>query len=117
MRSLSPSAVVRNTSIVAASGRKAYVPRPGGRMTSTLSSQGCSGATRATLARPEPGRLFRFLQDDRPPPGHARAMILVTGATGTVGSIVVRLLRERGEPLRAMTRSRDGQGADAVFGD
>jgi len=44
-------------------------------------------------------------------------MILVTGATGTVGSIVVRLLRERGEPLRAMTRSPGGLGPDAVFGD
>ena len=44
-------------------------------------------------------------------------MILVTGATGTVGSIVVRLLRERGEPVRAMTRNPDRRGPDAVFGD
>ncbi|GAA3436266.1 SDR family oxidoreductase [Kutzneria kofuensis] len=33
-------------------------------------------------------------------------MILVTGATGTVGSEVLRLLARRGAPLRAMTRNR-----------
>jgi uncharacterized protein YbjT (DUF2867 family) len=31
-------------------------------------------------------------------------MILVTGATGTVGSHVLRILASRGEPVRAMTR-------------
>ncbi|MET7442630.1 NmrA family NAD(P)-binding protein, partial [Streptomyces sp. NPDC005568] len=31
-------------------------------------------------------------------------MILVTGATGTIGSHVVRLLAERGEKVRALTR-------------
>lgn len=31
-------------------------------------------------------------------------MILVTGATGTVGTEVVRILAERGEPVRAMAR-------------
>lgn len=33
-----------------------------------------------------------------------RVMILVTGATGTVGSHVLRILASRGEPVRAMTR-------------
>lgn len=42
-------------------------------------------------------------------------MILVTGAGGTVGSVVVRLLVERGVPLRAMTRNPDR--ADAVRAD
>ncbi|MFF3866039.1 NAD(P)H-binding protein [Micromonospora sp. NPDC001898] len=32
-------------------------------------------------------------------------MILVTGATGTIGGEVVRLLAGRGEPVRAMTRN------------
>jgi len=32
-------------------------------------------------------------------------MILVTGATGTIGNEVVRLLALRGEPVRAMTRN------------
>ncbi|MEU0571799.1 NAD(P)H-binding protein [Nonomuraea sp. NPDC005983] len=31
-------------------------------------------------------------------------MILITGATGTIGSEVVRLLLERGEPVRSLTR-------------
>ena len=34
-------------------------------------------------------------------------MILVTGATGTIGSAVVRLLTRRGVPLRAMSRHGD----------
>jgi uncharacterized protein YbjT (DUF2867 family) len=48
-------------------------------------------------------------------------MILVTGATGTIGSAVVRHLAQRGEPVRAMTRepSRVGgqPGVEVVFGD
>ncbi|MFD5589924.1 NAD(P)H-binding protein [Streptomyces griseorubiginosus] len=48
-------------------------------------------------------------------------MILVTGATGHVGSELVRLLAAAGEPVRAMTR-RPGQtrlpaGVEAVYGD
>ena len=39
-------------------------------------------------------------------------MILVTGATGTVGRRVVRGLRERGHEVRAMTRSGTGFRAD-----
>ncbi len=38
-------------------------------------------------------------------------MILVTGATGKVGSIAVRALRARGLPVRALVRSRDRAGA------
>ncbi len=37
-------------------------------------------------------------------------MILVTGATGTTGSLVVRMLHERGEDVRAMSR-RPARGA------
>jgi uncharacterized protein YbjT (DUF2867 family) len=48
-------------------------------------------------------------------------MILVTGATGTIGSEVVRRLAQQGEPVRAMTRdpSRLGEqpGVAVVFGD
>jgi uncharacterized protein YbjT (DUF2867 family) len=42
-------------------------------------------------------------------------MILITGATGTIGSEVLRLLTERGVPLRAMTRNPTG--GDAVRAD
>ncbi|MCQ4213577.1 NAD(P)H-binding protein [Streptomyces longispororuber] len=48
-------------------------------------------------------------------------MILITGATGTIGSHVVRLLAERGVPHRALTRdparARFGPGTDVVRGD
>jgi uncharacterized protein YbjT (DUF2867 family) len=42
-------------------------------------------------------------------------MILVTGATGNVGSEVVRAVIERGAPVRAFVRDRDK--AFALFGD
>jgi uncharacterized protein YbjT (DUF2867 family) len=42
-------------------------------------------------------------------------MILVTGATGTVGSFVVRLLAERGAEFRAMSR-RPSSVASGVYG-
>lgn len=48
-------------------------------------------------------------------------MILVTGATGHVGSELVRLLAAAGEPVRAMTRrpaqARFPAGPEAVYGD
>ncbi|MBL1084024.1 NAD(P)H-binding protein [Streptomyces actinomycinicus] len=48
-------------------------------------------------------------------------MILVTGATGTIGSEVVRQLAERGEKVRALTRdprkARVSAGVEAVRGD
>lgn len=46
-------------------------------------------------------------------------MILVTGATGTIGTEVVRLLAERGERVRAMTRTpeRANLPAEVVRGD
>ncbi|MBP2702245.1 NAD(P)H-binding protein [Microbispora sp. RL4-1S] len=46
-------------------------------------------------------------------------MILVTGATGTVGTEVVRLLARRGERVRAMTRNPRGVSlpAEVVRGD
>jgi uncharacterized protein YbjT (DUF2867 family) len=45
-------------------------------------------------------------------------MILVTGATGTTGSEVVRQLIERGERVRAMSRGRvEIPGAETVRGD
>lgn len=46
-------------------------------------------------------------------------MILVTGATGTIGSEVLRLLTSRGEEVRAMTRnpSRIPAGVDVVRAD
>ncbi|MET8224007.1 NAD(P)H-binding protein [Streptomyces sp. NPDC005301] len=48
-------------------------------------------------------------------------MILVTGATGTIGSHVVRLLAERGEKVRALTRdpsrATPPPGVEAVRGD
>jgi len=46
-------------------------------------------------------------------------MILVTGATGTIGTEVVRILAERGERVRAMTRNPEGVSlpAEVVRGD
>jgi uncharacterized protein YbjT (DUF2867 family) len=46
-------------------------------------------------------------------------MILVTGATGTIGTEVVRILAERGERVRAMTRNPEGANlpAEVVRGD
>ncbi|WP_353505527.1 NAD(P)H-binding protein [Verrucosispora sp. ts21] len=41
-------------------------------------------------------------------PGTVTAMILVTGATGTVGRHVVQLLQQGGHRARAMTRGRPG---------
>ena len=52
-------------------------------------------------------------------------MILVTGGTGFVGPRVVRALRERDQPVRALVRNPDGRsattlaawGAELVHGD
>jgi len=46
-------------------------------------------------------------------------MILVTGATGNVGSEVVKHLTERGEPVRALVRAERElpDGVEAVIGD
>ncbi|MEV0828843.1 NAD(P)H-binding protein [Nonomuraea rubra] len=48
-------------------------------------------------------------------------MILVTGATGNVGSELVRTLTQAGQPVRALTRDPDAaalpSGAEAVGGD
>ncbi|WP_018530685.1 MULTISPECIES: NAD(P)H-binding protein [unclassified Streptomyces] len=48
-------------------------------------------------------------------------MILITGATGTIGSELVRLLAARGIPHRALTRdpsrARFGPGTEVVRGD
>ncbi|GGN20362.1 uncharacterized protein YbjT (DUF2867 family) [Actinoplanes campanulatus] len=48
-------------------------------------------------------------------------MILVTGASGTIGRHVVQLLRQSGQPVRAMTRARPGHamppGVDVVQAD
>jgi dihydroflavonol-4-reductase len=41
-------------------------------------------------------------------------MILVTGATGHVGNVLVRMLLEQGEPVRALVRS--GRNSDALEG-
>jgi uncharacterized protein YbjT (DUF2867 family) len=46
-------------------------------------------------------------------------MILITGATGTIGTEVVRILAERGERVRAMTRNPESASlpAEVVRGD
>lgn len=44
-------------------------------------------------------------------------MILITGATGTIGSEVTRLLTERGVPAKAMTRDPGRVAGPAVRGD
>jgi len=43
-------------------------------------------------------------------------MILVTGATGNVGSETVRLLRQRAWPVRALVRSPDKAAGRAEAG-
>ena len=43
-------------------------------------------------------------------------MILVTGATGNQGSAVIRHLREKGFPVRALTRNLDKPEARALIG-
>src|SRR3954471_22198882 len=42
--------------------------------------------------------------DGQPWSGEEVAMILVVGATGQLGSLVVRALRDRGRPVRALVR-------------
>jgi uncharacterized protein YbjT (DUF2867 family) len=44
-------------------------------------------------------------------------MILVTGATGNVGSELVRLLTDRGVDVRALRRARPLEGVESVEGD
>ncbi|MET8969673.1 NAD(P)H-binding protein [Streptomyces hydrogenans] len=44
-------------------------------------------------------------------------MILITGATGTIGSHVVRLLTEQGVPFRAMSRRAQPGAVQADFDD
>ncbi|MFI6504553.1 NAD(P)H-binding protein [Nonomuraea typhae] len=44
-------------------------------------------------------------------------MILITGATGTIGTEVTRLLAQAGVPARAMTRDPARAGGSAVRGD
>jgi uncharacterized protein YbjT (DUF2867 family) len=50
-------------------------------------------------------------------------MILVTGATGTIGSALLSQLAERGQSVRALAHSSSGRalieqhGAEAVDGD
>jgi uncharacterized protein YbjT (DUF2867 family) len=48
-------------------------------------------------------------------------MILITGATGTIGSEFVRLLAAKGEQVRAMTRRpsriEDQPGVEVARGD
>jgi uncharacterized protein YbjT (DUF2867 family) len=43
-------------------------------------------------------------------------MVLVTGATGQIGSAIIRKLRDKGFPVRALTREPDQPAAHALVG-
>jgi uncharacterized protein YbjT (DUF2867 family) len=72
---------------------------------------------RRTAARTVP----EFPRDPDHRPGTVVLMILVTGATGTIGSEVVRQLAERGEKVRALTRDlskmKAPNGVEVARGD
>lgn len=61
--------------------------------------------------------------DAHPPPSLRLGHTVVTGATGHVGNVLVRALRERGLPVRVVVRPRadlrplHGLGVEAVHGD
>ena len=91
-------------------------PEPGGQMSRTARSRACSstpGATAATSRRRRCAAGWRrpasrtsrcteralALAD-----GGDRAVILLTGATGTVGSALLRRLTAAGEPVRCLVR-------------
>src|SRR5687768_17069753 len=75
---------------------------------SSVCRSGCSDCAEISY-RSGPGR------------GHGGAMILITGATGTIGSEIVRQLAARGERVRAVTRNPDTasvpDGVEVVHGD
>src|SRR3954452_5617425 len=43
--------------------------------------------------------------------------VAVTGATGTIGTVVVRMLRERGDEVVAVSRNPDKAGMEAMSWD
>src|SRR5919204_2960131 len=47
---------------------------------------------------------------------HNDKLILVTGATGQQGGAAMRILREKGFPVRALTRHPDRPEANALVG-
>ena len=49
--------------------------------------------------------------------GNEQKPVLVTGATGRQGGAVLRHLRERGWPVRALTRRPDSAAAQALAAD
>jgi uncharacterized protein YbjT (DUF2867 family) len=70
----------------------------------------------ATYSKESELYVFDMVYRDAKRPNENR-LILVTGATGKQGGAVIRHLRAKGFPIRALTRNPDQPGAGALTND